>query len=246
MNRSIIFVLLNFLILSIYGKEDKAIFNEANNAFQNGQFSKSIDLYAQLGENDIAYYNMANGYLKLGDTARGILYFEKAIKINPINRNARENLTRIKSSELSYNTDLKENIFLYKELSKILPSYTNVFAYLLVIFFWISLLFLYGFIKTNILVKRRTYLVLSVLFLVIAVLVFNLTYRTHQIDNNFKSAIVTKSTILKEQAHLLSANVLNLPSGIKIYIIATKGEWHKVLFGDGHTAWIENNFIVEI
>ena len=115
MNRSIIFVLLNFLILSIYGKEDKAIFNEANNAYQKGQFSKSIDLYAQLGENDIAYYNMANGYLKLGDTARGILYFEKSIKINPINRNARENLTRIKSSELSYNTDLKENIFLYKE-----------------------------------------------------------------------------------------------------------------------------------
>ncbi|MBK6340820.1 MAG: hypothetical protein IPF63_14970 [Bacteroidetes bacterium] len=59
--------------------------------------------------------------------------------------------------------------------------------------------------------------------------VFNLTYKTYQIEQNTKSAIVIKSTILKEQAHLLSNNVVQFPKGLKVYICERRGDWQKVL-----------------
>jgi tetratricopeptide (TPR) repeat protein len=248
MRKSIVFVLLNFLFLFVYGNEkgDAAIFNQANDAYDKGEYFKSVDLYKQLGENDIAYYNMANAYLKLTDTARAILYFEKALKLNPSNRNASKNLENIEFDNLSYKTDIKNAVFLNSTLGNIFPNHSNAFAYLLVLVFWCSVLFLYLAIKSNLKERKVLFYCLSFSLFMSTAFVFNLTYKIYQIEQNLKSAIVVKPTILKEQAHLLSNNIVQLPKGLKVYINESKGDWQKVLFADGKFAWIEKGSIEEI
>ena len=213
MRKSIVFIVLNFLFLFVYGNEkgDAAIFKQANGAYDKGEYATSLQLYKQLNNNDIVFYNMANAYLKLGDTTRSILYFEKALNINPSNNDARKNLETLELINLSYKTDIKDSIILNSLIGNILPNHSNSFTYLLIIVFWCS--------------------------------VFNLTYKTYQIEQNTKSAIVIKPTILKEQAHLLSNNVVQFPKGLKVYICERRGDWQKVLFADGNYAWIEKSSI---
>ncbi len=245
MRKSIVFIVLNFLFLFVYGNEkgDAAIFKQANDAYDKGEYATSLQLYKQLNNNDIVFYNMANAYLKLGDTTRSILYFEKALNINPSNNDARKNLETLELINLSYKTDIKDSIILNSLIGNILPNHSNSFTYLLIIVFWCSVLFLYLAIKSNLKERKVIFYCLSILLFILAIFVFNLTYKTYQIEQNTKSAIVIKSTILKEQAHLLSNNVVQFPKGLKVYICERRGDWQKVLFADGNYAWIEKSSI---
>ena len=245
MRKSIVFIVLNFLFLIILGNEngDAAIFKQANNAYDKGEYATSLQLYKQLNNNDIVFYNMANAYLKLGDTVRGILNFERALKINPSNKDARKYINNLELINLSYKTDIKKAVFLNNTFGNVFPNHSNAFAYLLIIVFWCSVLFLYLAIKSRVKERKVIFYCLSIFLFISAVFVFNLTYKTYQIEQNTKSAIVIKPTILKEQAHLLSNNVVQFPKGLKVYISERRGDWQKVLFADGNYAWIEKSSI---
>ena len=248
MRKSIVFIVLNFLFLFVYGNEkgDAAIFKQANDAYDKGEYATSLQLYKQLNNNDIVFYNMANAYLKLGDTVRGILNFERALKINPSNKDARKYINNLELINLSYKTDIKKAVFLNNTFGNVLPNHSNAFAYLLIMFFWCSVLLLYLAIKSRIKGRKVIFYCASILLFILAIFVFNLTYKTYQIEQNTKSAIVIKSTILKEQAHLLSNNIVQFPKGLKVYICERRGDWQKVLFADGNYAWIEKSSIEEI
>lgn len=245
MRKSIVFIVLNFLFLFVYGNEkgDAAIFKQANDAYDKGEYATSLQLYKQLNNNDIVFYNMAIAYLKLGDTVRGILNFERALKINPSNKDARKYINNLELINLSYKTDIKKAVFLNNTFENVLPNHSNAFAYILIMVFWCSILFLYLAIKSNLKERKVIFNCLSIFLFISAVFVFNLTYKTYQIEQNTKSAIVIKPTILKEQAHLLSNNVVQFPKGLKVYIKEKNGDWQKVLFADGNSAWIEKSSI---
>jgi|JI10StandDraft_1071094.scaffolds.fasta_scaffold90892_3 tetratricopeptide (TPR) repeat protein len=248
MRKSIVFIVLNFLFLIIFGNEkrDAAIFKQANDAYDKGEYATSLQLYKRLNNNNIVFYNMANAYLKLGDTVRGILNFERALKINPNNKDARKYINNLELINLSYKTDIKKAVFLNNTFGNVFPNHSNAFAYLLIIVFWCSVLFLYLAIKSYLKERKVIFYCLSIFLFISAVFVFNLTYKTYQIEQNTKSAIVIKPTILKEQAHLLSNNVVQFPKGLKVYIKEKNGDWKKVLFADGNSAWIEKSSIEEI
>ena len=165
MRKSIVFIVLNFLFLFVYGNEkgDAAIFKQANDAYDKGEYATSLQLYIRLNNNNIVFYNMANAYLKLGDTTRSILYFEKALNINPSNNDARKNLETLELINLSYKTDIKDSIILNSLIGNILPNHSNSFTYLLIIVFWCSVLFLYLAIKSNLKERKVIFYCLSIL-----------------------------------------------------------------------------------
>ncbi len=73
-----------------------ANFEEANRAYQKGDFVKAAGLYQQLCDegylNGNLFYNLGNAYFKLGSKGRAILYYERAKRLIPGDADLNANL----------------------------------------------------------------------------------------------------------------------------------------------------------
>lgn len=74
----------------------EAFFEEGNSLYQAGDYRGALDAYLRLVEagyeSAALYYNMGNCHFKLGDLGRSILYYERAVRIDPGDEDARANL----------------------------------------------------------------------------------------------------------------------------------------------------------
>ncbi len=68
---------------------------QGNTAFEQKQFKKATQMYERAlldGESSLLRYNLGNAYYRLGDRAHAVLNYERALKLDPGNDDARFNL----------------------------------------------------------------------------------------------------------------------------------------------------------
>lgn len=68
---------------------------QGDTAFQQKQFKKATQMYERAlrdGESSLLRYNLGNAYYRLGDRAHAVLNYERALKLDPGNDDARFNL----------------------------------------------------------------------------------------------------------------------------------------------------------
>ena len=74
-------VLLFFNVFIVLGQDQGAAFENANSAYNAGQFEKAVMLYKEILESGQhsaeLYYNLANSYYRLNQVGESIFYFEK-------------------------------------------------------------------------------------------------------------------------------------------------------------------------
>src|SRR5512137_1616096 len=88
-----------FLFLTIdilLAQDPKSLFQQANQAYQQQDFEKAASLYQQIisqgYESKDVYYNLGNCYYRLNQIGQSVLYFEKALKLDPHDADVRYNL----------------------------------------------------------------------------------------------------------------------------------------------------------
>jgi len=96
MKKTILFIVVLFLMLVSYASENQLVIAKANKAYAEGLFTKAVELYKQVltsgNESWELYYNLGNSYYKLNDFTSAILYYEKAKKLNPGNEDINFNI----------------------------------------------------------------------------------------------------------------------------------------------------------
>ena len=69
---------------------------EGNAAYDEGNYEQALTLYGQIEEAGVEsaalYYNMGNTFYKMKSYPKAILYYEKALKLDPGNEDIRTNL----------------------------------------------------------------------------------------------------------------------------------------------------------
>jgi len=82
--------------------ETRFLFEEANNAYRNGEYTKAIVGYEQALQADFAsgniYYNLGNAYVKNGQLARALLNYERARCLMPGDSDLRANYDYVRQS----------------------------------------------------------------------------------------------------------------------------------------------------
>lgn len=108
-----IFLSLSFIILfSLMSKA--GLIEQADTAYYNGDYQRALNLYETIAQNEGVspnlYYNMGNTYAKGGDYGLAMLYYLKALRMDPSNSSARQNMAYIESKVLETNqSELKNN-----------------------------------------------------------------------------------------------------------------------------------------
>ena len=76
--------------------DEAILWEQANAAYNSAEYAQAQSLYEAIAAKGLQsaplYYNMANTYFKQGDVAHAILYYHRALRLEPADEDIRHNL----------------------------------------------------------------------------------------------------------------------------------------------------------
>jgi len=212
-------------------------------SYSKGNYSQAANLYETIlqkqGISDKVYYNLGNAYYKCDRLAPAILNFERALRLNPGDADARFNLEMCQARIVDKIDPI--GMFLiarwYHALGNLLNS--NGWAYISILFFllFIGCLFAYFF-------ARRRWLKKSGFFVGILLLTFStlsLVYSaqaSHHITNSDEAILFTLSVTVKSSPDKSGTDLFVLHEGSKLKIRSVLGDWSEIELEDGNVGWL--------
>ena len=240
--KKILFLLL--IVANVGHAQDTSdSFYSANDLYKNEKFEEAIQLYQKIETEGFIsselYYKLGNSYYKLNNVGPSIYYYEKSLKLNPLNKDVKNNLIFAKRLALDNIEELPKTIF-----QKINKNYLQMLSYnqwaIIVIIFSVlgSLLFLlFYFASTP--SKKRFYFATSSISFMLLLTSFFITYNQYLRSKNNKEAIVfAKKTEVRNAPTLNSEEVFTLHEGTKVFVLDGVDDWKKIRLADGKLGWI--------
>ncbi len=243
-----IFILLLLQIIIFSLKAQNIDLQPAAEAYSKGEYAKAAELYENVlktsGESAKVYYNIGNCYYKMDKIPSAILNYERALLLDPGDKEAYFNLeiAKLKTVDkiepvdkffLSEWIESLQNVFSTDAWSKI-----GVASFLLLI----GSLVLFFFSRKVILKKAGFYTGIAWLVVVIAANCFAYGQKQKLIERNY--AIVFAPTVTIKSSPDNSGNDLFvLHEGTKVLIKSKLGEWCEIQIVDGNIGWIKNSNI---
>ena len=228
------------LLVSISSFASDQLFEKANKAYNNSDYTSAITLYDSILtiglESSELYYNLGNCHYKAQDWANAIWHYEKSLKLE-------KNDKTIQNLELA-NLKIIDRIeeipqLFYKKWWSSFISLFNTFSWQLIsiLIIWLSLTIKILSQFTN--YKKECFL--SILYS-LALISFFATYSSYQTNITKKEAIIFTSSIVVNSAPTTnSTNLFSLHSGSKIEILDTIGEWINIKIANGNSGWIKES-----
>ena len=107
---------------------EPSLFQQANAKYQAGDFKSSADLYQKIigtgHASSTVHYNLGNATLRLGQKGEALLYYERALKASPRDKDLRWNIQVLKNA-LSDRIEDKSSNPLYTPIEKVLDLFTQ-------------------------------------------------------------------------------------------------------------------------
>lgn len=250
MNLYIRFLLILLLIFGFSFAYSQSEMELALKLLQNKQYDQAINKYQSINnkgfESVDLYNNLALCYFKISQLPKSVLYYERALKLDPGNK-------LIKSNLLEINKKLDSDIVEIRESSIIqwLNSFVRLFnAGSWLIFLILSMLLLLLLVIFRI--YKFNWISLSYInlftFLVILIFIINLITFRFSYKNSFETnnAILMNSKPLYKSPDISSPEIYKLNAGEKLKIIDGFDHWYQVMLVNKETGWIDRNDIEKI
>ena len=157
MSRRILYaIILSISGIMAAGAQD--LIKSANAAYEKDQYDRAIELYNQAareqGTSSELYYNIGNANYRLGNMGEAILYYERALKLNPANSDARTNLEFVKE-KINVDVDGGDSYFTGKIMRMITGQSSNTWATISVVLFLIFVASLLTYIFMDSIMLRK-------------------------------------------------------------------------------------------
>ena len=221
-----------------------SLWNHAAQAYSEGNWDEAANTYiavSNLGlESASLYCNIGSAYFKAGDYPHAILYFERALKLDPSYSDARYNL-EVASSYVRDRIDEVPEFILKKWTRSFCyclssDSWAIIAIVLFAAFAALLLLFLLGHSKAG----RQTGFFLGIIMFVMSIT--SLSFAAWQRNDYMTSdtAIVTRAVVnvKSSPSSEASTDLFVLHEGTKVTILDTVGEWTDISISDGRQGWL--------
>lgn len=234
-----------------WGQTPQALFQAANQDYQNTEYSLAAEKYDSLlkmGYRSAELYNnLGNAQYRMGQVAPSILSYERAALLAPADEEITHNLATARLKTTDNIIPLGES--LWERSITALSGWFSLSAWsiLYVVFAWTALglfaLFLYS-LKTS--VKRWAF------YTFLASLLLSLTslgFRNHARESLYQNpyAIVTVSNITaKSEPSASGGDAFSIHEGTKVRMEETLNKWSKIRLADGKIGWVPSQTIETI
>ena len=241
----ILFLVSFFHCFGALGQEKDITFDNANAAYNAGQFEKAVMLYKQILESGQhsaeLYFNLGNSYYRLNQVGESIFYFEKAKQLEPTDEDISVNSAFAQNMTIDAIENLPESQIaqLQKNLFGIFSF--SVWAGLTVVLLWIFVGLFLGYLFSKSVQLKRTFFFSAILVLLVFTTSFFITFAIDQQDKNTQYAILFSNQIdIWSEPNLQGDLLFTLHEGTKMQLLDKLDEWQKIRIANGSEGWIRN------
>ena len=218
----------------------------ADSAYIRNDFTTAIQIYEMIlrtGESADIYYNLGNSYYKIGDIAKAILNYERALILKPANKDIRSNLEIARAKTVDKVTDVPELFFITW-----LKSITNSmgiqsWAIIAISFFLLFIVSIYFFFFSTKIVARKTFFILALFFLVFCVIAnISAAFQRKVCLNRMNEIIISPSVTIRSTPNDNGTSLFILHEGRKVFIKDdSMKDWKEIQLEDGNVGWVKKN-----
>jgi len=233
---------------STHAEVSKAL---ADSAYSAGEYATAIDLYESLlidGESAVLYYNLGNAYYKVDDMSRAILNYERALRLNPSDKDVRFNLDLARSKTIDRVNDRVEIFFVrwFRSLTSLLSldGWARVAIVTFLLFLFAVALFVFGRKRS----LRKTSLILALILLFLTVCSNGIGYgQKRRLNNRTEAIVMDPSVVVRSTPSPSGTELFVLHEGRKVTITDDAMQaWKQIALEDGNVGWIETKSLTVI
>lgn len=218
----------------------------ADSAYIRNDFTTAIQIYEMIlrkGESADIYYNLGNSYYKVGDIAKAILNYERALILQPANGDVRSNLEIARGKAVDKVTDVPELFFIIwlKAITNLMSIQS--WAIIAISFFLLFIVSTYFFLFSTKIVARKTFFSLALFFLVFCVIAnISAAFRQRVRLNRMNAIITSPSVTIRSTPNDNGTSLFILHEGRKVIIKDdSMKDWKEIQLEDGNVGWVKKN-----
>jgi tetratricopeptide (TPR) repeat protein len=253
MRKSLFLLLMLFNGFTYASDSQNAItnFTTANEFYAQGDFLKASELYLQITELGFEsadlHFNLGNTFYKTGNIPAAILHYEKALKIDPSNLDARFNL-KLANLKIADKIEAIPELQIKKWWNALVFSKkADSWAWMSVQALFLTALLLAGFVATKKSNLKRVSFYSSIVTLTITLFFVILAYQQKSFIENNSFAIVFSPSLTVRSAPDQSGNKLFvIHEGAKVEILETLSDWKKISLANGNIGWVKSDDLKNI
>ena len=243
MKKILLFIFLTAAV-ALNAQSNGELWNKGNDDYSMGQYQSALENYLKIEESGYEsyklYYNIGNAYFKLDQIGKAILYYEKALKLDPSGADAQNNLQIARLYTLDKIDQVPEFVLATwtKGVRNLLSS--NAWGYVSLALFAVVLvlLLLFKFASTTG-ARKLSFVLACVVFLFsICALLFSVSLKRNATSEDSAIVMVPVSNI-KSAPNSTGNNLFILHEGSKVQILEQAGKWCRVEIADGRQGWMQ-------
>lgn len=243
MKRNILFLILGVVSLATFADNLSEMKTQADSAYAKADYEAAVKLYSKLAEQNMSgdvCYNLGCAYYRIDDIAHSVLWFERALKLNPSDK------------EVLFNLEMART----KTIDKIIPQHEFIlFTYFHQLTNWFSLrtwtiiallsfalmlvCLLVFWASGNIAIRKFTFS--SAIVLLLFTILSNVcAMQQRDFKQTHTSGIITTPAVTVKSTPADNGNdlfVLHEGSKVEIRDSSLK-EWCEISIADGKVGWI--------
>lgn len=248
-------------LTGMLGASALTVNQQADSAYNKENYRQAIDLYQQSivadGPSSVLYYNLGNAYYRNDNLGRAVLSYERALKLNPTNKDARQNLEFVKGKIQDRPED--DTPFFASMHRSIRSSMTaNAWAWTAFALFILLAGAVAVYLFTNSVVMRKTGFFGGIVLLAIFVYILGVAIDAASTARSHEAAVVvvpgTQLSSAPRQARSSADKVVSIHEGTRVEIIdsvATPDDpvsprWYEVKINNGTQAWLRASDVERI
>ena len=252
MTAVMILMLLPFAASAQQKEYVDSLWNSANQAYSEGRWTDAVAGYEMISgmglESASLYCNTGDAYFKDGNVPKAILYYERALKLDPSYSDARYNLELLNSGIQDRISPVPE--FVLKAWSRDICYLmdSDAWAVCFVILLAAVLAMILLFILSPSVAGRRTGFFAGIALMILAAfaLIFSIWQKKDYVRTDDAIVMRPVTSVKSSPSSEASTDLFILHEGTKVKIIDEVGSWNNIELADGRQGWIRSGDIETI
>lgn len=244
---AVIIAMLMMLPLSASAQQSDYIetqWENAGKAYAEGRWSEALEGWHAIDEAGLQspelYYNIGNAWYKSESYAKAILYYERALKLDPSYSDARYNLEVAKAFVQDDIEPVPEFVLKtwWRKLCYVTDS--TAWAVLTIFFFALTLAMVLLFLLAPASTGKKVGFFTGIAALLLTVMALNFSIQQKRDWFEADSAIVMRpvAPVKSSPSSESSSDLFVLHEGTKVQILDNVAEWTNIELADGRQGWI--------
>lgn len=248
MHKYILSVLLLFVSVPLLASSETAK-AKADSAYAHERFATAARIYQSIidsvGESSQLYYNIGNCYYRMDSIAQAVLFYERALLIDPSDRDARFNLDMARARTVDKVVPASEMFFVAIFNKLVLSFSINQWASAAVISFVLALCLLLVYFFVPHIGAKKVGFTLAIVALLVTIFANIAAFRQRDhIQHRTGAVVMSPSAVVKSTPSQSGTDLFILHEGTHVDIIdGSMREWVEIHVSDGKEGWLSRKEI---